>query len=85
MKLTDQGEYVFLELNPMGQYLYVEILAGLPLTAAMAELLVLGQGAVNVSHPTPDPSCSLRTRAAGDRLPPLSGAESTERLECGAR
>jgi hypothetical protein len=42
MKLTDEGEYVFLELNPMGQYLYVEILAGLPLTAAMAELLAAG-------------------------------------------
>jgi hypothetical protein len=85
MKLTDQGEYVFLELNPMGQYLYVEILAGLPLTAAMAELLVLGREAVRASHPTPDPVCSPRTRAAGDRLPPLCGAESTERLECGGR
>jgi hypothetical protein len=46
MKLTDEGEYVFLELNPMGQYLYVEILAGLPLTAAMADLLAAGSGAV---------------------------------------
>ena len=43
MKLTDEGEYVFLELNPMGQYLYIEILAGLPLTAAMAELLAFGR------------------------------------------
>ncbi|MCY1072894.1 hypothetical protein [Archangium lansingense] len=43
MKLTDDGEYIFLELNPMGQYLYVEILAGLPLTAAMAELLASGR------------------------------------------
>lgn len=43
MKLTDEGEYVFLELNPMGQYLYIEILAGLPLTAAMAGLLALGR------------------------------------------
>jgi hypothetical protein len=39
MKVTDEGEYVFLELNPMGQFLYVEVLAGLPLTAAVAELL----------------------------------------------
>jgi glutathione synthase/RimK-type ligase-like ATP-grasp enzyme len=44
MKLTDEGEYVFLELNPMGQFLYIEILAGLPLTAAMAELLTDGRG-----------------------------------------
>jgi glutathione synthase/RimK-type ligase-like ATP-grasp enzyme len=39
MKLTDAAEYVFLELNPQGQYLYVEILSGMPLTAAMARLL----------------------------------------------
>jgi hypothetical protein len=43
MKLTDEGEYVFLELNPMGQFLYVEILTGFPLTAAMAELLAAGR------------------------------------------
>jgi hypothetical protein len=54
MKLTDDGEYVFLELNPMGQYLYIEILAGLPLTAAMAELLAAGRGAVRESWPAPD-------------------------------
>jgi hypothetical protein len=47
MKLTDEGEYVFLELNPMGQFLYIEILAGLPLSAAMAELLVCGRGAAH--------------------------------------
>jgi len=39
MKLTDEGQYVFLELNPQGQYLYIEILSGMPLTAAMARLL----------------------------------------------
>jgi hypothetical protein len=38
-KLTDEGEYVFLELNPAGQFLYIEILSGLPITNAMAELL----------------------------------------------
>jgi hypothetical protein len=54
MKLTDAGEYVFLELNPMGQYLYIEILAGLPLTAAMAELLAVGRGAVHDAWPSPD-------------------------------
>jgi hypothetical protein len=54
MKLTDEGEYVFLELNPMGQFLYIEILAGLPLTAAMAELLVFGRRAAHESWPAPD-------------------------------
>ncbi len=50
MKLTDDGEYVFLELNPMGQYLYVEILTGLPLTAAMAGLLARGRAACSESQ-----------------------------------
>jgi hypothetical protein len=54
MKLTDEGEYVFLELNPMGQYLYVEILAGLPLTAAMAQLLAAGRSAVRDLGASPD-------------------------------
>lgn len=33
------GEYVFLEVNPQGQFLYVEILTGLPICAAVARLL----------------------------------------------
>jgi glutathione synthase/RimK-type ligase-like ATP-grasp enzyme len=43
MKLTDDGEYVFLELNPQGQYLDIEILTGIPLTAAMAQFLANGR------------------------------------------
>jgi hypothetical protein len=39
MKLHENGEYVFLELNPQGQFLYVEIKTGMPITVAMAEFL----------------------------------------------
>lgn len=39
LRLTPQGEYVFLEVNPSGQYLFVELLAGLPLTEKMAAFL----------------------------------------------
>ena len=39
MILTPDGEFVFLELNPNGQWLWLEIELGLPLTAAMADLL----------------------------------------------
>lgn len=39
LKLCESGEYVFLEINPQGQYLYVEIKTGMPITRAMAELL----------------------------------------------
>lgn len=34
------GDYVFLELNPQGQFLYVEILTGMPIVAAVADLLL---------------------------------------------
>jgi glutathione synthase/RimK-type ligase-like ATP-grasp enzyme len=39
LKRREDGEYVFLEINPQGQYLYVEIKTGLPITRAVAELL----------------------------------------------
>lgn len=39
MKISEEGNYVFLEVNPQGQFLYVEILTGMPITTAVAELL----------------------------------------------
>nr|WP_329958315.1 hypothetical protein [Paenibacillus allorhizosphaerae] len=39
LRLTPEGEYVFLEINPSGQYLFVELLSGIPLTERMAEYL----------------------------------------------
>jgi glutathione synthase/RimK-type ligase-like ATP-grasp enzyme len=40
MKINKSDDYVFLEVNPQGQFLYVEILTGLPLARAMAEFLL---------------------------------------------
>jgi hypothetical protein len=39
MKVDDSGRHVFLEVNPQGQFLYIEILTGLPLGQAMADFL----------------------------------------------
>lgn len=39
LRIDEAGDYVFLELNPQGQFLYVEIKTGLPISAAMADLL----------------------------------------------
>ena len=39
LKITDEGEYFFFEVNPQGQFLYIEILTGLPITSAVADLL----------------------------------------------
>ena len=36
---TKDGEIVFLEVNPGGQFLYIELLASIPLSFQMAELL----------------------------------------------
>ena len=41
-KVTHDGEHVFLEVNPQGQFLYVEILAGLPISDALADFLAMG-------------------------------------------
>jgi MvdD pre-ATP grasp domain len=40
MRLTSDGEYVFLEVNPAGQWLFVEERTGQPITAALAEHLL---------------------------------------------
>jgi glutathione synthase/RimK-type ligase-like ATP-grasp enzyme len=39
MILTPEDEYVFLELNPNGQWLWLEVELGLPLVSHMADLL----------------------------------------------
>jgi glutathione synthase/RimK-type ligase-like ATP-grasp enzyme len=39
MRLTPEGRYVFLEVNPVGQWRFVEEVTGQPITAAMARLL----------------------------------------------
>jgi glutathione synthase/RimK-type ligase-like ATP-grasp enzyme len=40
--LTPQGDYVFLEINPNGQWLWLEQMTGVPLTKAMCDLLTRG-------------------------------------------
>jgi glutathione synthase/RimK-type ligase-like ATP-grasp enzyme len=42
MILTPDDRYVFLENNPMGQFGWIEAQTGLPLTSALAEMLVAG-------------------------------------------
>jgi glutathione synthase/RimK-type ligase-like ATP-grasp enzyme len=39
MIVTPEGEFVFLELNPNGQWLWLEFELGLPLVSSMADLL----------------------------------------------
>ena len=39
MRLTPQGDYVFLEINPAGQWLFVEQVTGQPIARTLAEQL----------------------------------------------
>ena len=39
LRVTSEGEYVFLEVNPSGQYLFVELLTQMKLSEYMAEFL----------------------------------------------
>ncbi|GGE20993.1 ATP-grasp ribosomal peptide maturase [Polymorphobacter glacialis] len=40
LRLTPGGDYVFLEINPAGQWLFVEHVTGQPIGAAIADVLV---------------------------------------------
>jgi hypothetical protein len=41
--VTPRGEYVFLEVNPSGQFLWVDHAVGFPILDAMAEMLMQGR------------------------------------------
>jgi glutathione synthase/RimK-type ligase-like ATP-grasp enzyme len=43
MVLTPDGRYVFLEINPNGQYLWIEHATGLPISDAICDLLSAGR------------------------------------------
>jgi D-alanine-D-alanine ligase-like ATP-grasp enzyme len=40
LRLTPEGRYVFLEINPAGQFLYIEQATGQPIAAALAQTLL---------------------------------------------
>jgi glutathione synthase/RimK-type ligase-like ATP-grasp enzyme len=42
MIVTPNHEYVFLEINPTGQYQWLEALTGLPITESIVDLLING-------------------------------------------
>jgi glutathione synthase/RimK-type ligase-like ATP-grasp enzyme len=42
LRLTEDGRYIFLEINPAGQFLYVEQQTGQPIAAALAAVLASG-------------------------------------------
>ena len=47
MRQRPEGDYVFFEVNPAGQFLYIEQATGLPIAEALAEHLVRGEVSVH--------------------------------------
>ena len=64
LRRTPDGRYVFLEVNPAGEWRFVEERTGQPITAAMAALLIRLDGP---SDGRPDARLSYRSRR--DRAP----------------
>ncbi len=50
MILTPRGEYVFLEVNPAGQWGWIEQMTGMPITEALVDLLVSEESVVSSSQ-----------------------------------
>ncbi len=48
MRLTPEGEYVFFEVNPAGQFLYVELATGMKIAAALADHLSAGKASSTI-------------------------------------
>lgn len=42
--LTPEDDYVFLEVNPHGSWMWIEEFTGLPISAAIADMLIAGRG-----------------------------------------
>jgi len=63
--VTPQGSYVFLEVNEMGQFLFLEHYAGLPLLEAFSEFLLSASPDFEWSAgPAPLSYLSMRSRAS---------------------
>jgi glutathione synthase/RimK-type ligase-like ATP-grasp enzyme len=48
MRVTPEGEYVFFEVNPAGQFLYVELATGMKIAAALADHLAAGKESATI-------------------------------------
>ena len=51
MILTPDGRYVFLEINPNGQYLWIEQATRLPISDAICDLLLSGKSTSSHQRP----------------------------------
>ncbi len=72
---TPEGDYVFLEINPNGQWYWVEMLTGQPMARAMADLLERGERERGRTPPARDVKATdgaPRVLPVGEHTVPLS-------------
>ena len=73
MKITDDGDYVFFEVNPQGQFLYVELLTKQPIARSLARYLAQGpEGLPARAHRDETRPSSRATAGAEAMLPDSS-------------
>jgi len=75
LRLTPEGRYVFLEINPAGQFLYVEYATGQPIAAALAKALLERPVALPAEPVGPSTNKRAFKRAWPD--PPATAVESS--------
>lgn len=67
MKFTNDDEYVFFEVNTQGQFLYVEIMTGLPISDGVADLLMEARPISRASRVCPRRGSSSSADTASSR------------------
>jgi hypothetical protein len=73
MILTPDGRYVFLEINPSGQFRWIEDITGLPISAAIAQLLAAHEGDAMASRETGTYAHTIARDLAADYTNRLRG------------
>lgn len=84
--VTPEGDYVFLEVNEMGQFLFIEHYSGLPLLDAFAEFLIQGredfvwaEGVTTIRYAEVQERVAQRSASAAEvhfKPPPVVNSES---------
>ncbi len=77
LRLTDDGDLVFLEINPAGEFLFCEAGAGFPITEAVADWLADPAGAESSPARRTGGQPTRRTRTSSSRSASTGALRST--------
>lgn len=77
--VTPQGEHVFLEANPQGQFIWMEERAGLPLLDIVSDFLIAGDPEFSYDRDTPAVAWTDYLTSVGGDLDAVAGEHVGER------